>query len=213
MGKVSKKTKVPVVKLESNEDYMKGQPTRAEVAQYVSSAMENFYIPLLSEQVQLSAMIIQAILIEKNVCTGEEIKRITKEFTQEHIFRQNVIKNRDAIQEFLAKESEISGDSDLQFRVRAIEKCLKEKDYNFSDKNRIMIQQFCAEVLKALESKEDLKSLSVKALTLRNALIDEGVLFNVADKSEDVPALFGSAILHVLTEIVMVATTSIVPKE
>lgn len=65
---------------QDDERYMGGKPSRMEVANYVQAVMENHYIPQLYNQLQLGLMTIQAILIEKGICTGEEIEEITKEF-------------------------------------------------------------------------------------------------------------------------------------
>lgn len=69
-------------KQQEDEQYMRGKPTRMEVSNFVNSVMEEHYIPLLTNQMRLSAMVLQAILIDKDICTGEEIEEITKEFVK-----------------------------------------------------------------------------------------------------------------------------------
>lgn len=67
-------------KQQDDERYMQGRPTRLEVANYVNALLENKYMPQLQGQTSLGFMVIQAILIEKGICTGEEIEEITKRF-------------------------------------------------------------------------------------------------------------------------------------
>lgn len=69
------------------EEFLKGIPTRAEVANYVNSLLEEIFKPEIEKNIksilpsiQLGFMIIQSILIKKGVCTGEELKEITEEF-------------------------------------------------------------------------------------------------------------------------------------
>ena len=64
--------------------YMEGKPNRIEVANYVNSLIENHYMPTITNYIQMSSMVLQAILIEKGVCTGEEIKEITEKFVEEN---------------------------------------------------------------------------------------------------------------------------------
>ena len=72
-------------KHQEDEAYFKGRPTRMEVANYVNGLMEKEYIPSLVNSLNglnLGLMVLQAILIEKGICTGEEIEDITKEFVE-----------------------------------------------------------------------------------------------------------------------------------
>lgn len=69
------------------EEFLKGTPTRAEVANYVNSLLEEIFMPEVEKNVkkilpsiQLGFMIIQSILLKKGICTGEELKEITEEF-------------------------------------------------------------------------------------------------------------------------------------
>ena len=66
-----------------DEAYLRGTPSRAEVANYVTSIMEQHYVPNLQAGFQLGIMVMQAILIKKGICTGEEIQEITKNFVEE----------------------------------------------------------------------------------------------------------------------------------
>ena len=74
---------------EENEGFMKGRPSRAEVANYVNALLEEKYMPeiqrLIAQGQQstlIGIMTIQAIVSKKNVCTGEEIQQVTQEFLQ-----------------------------------------------------------------------------------------------------------------------------------
>lgn len=92
-NKLVKKTPEQIQQ-EENERYMAGKPSRLEVANYVNAMLEKNYMPLiaaLTNQVKLSTMVLQGVLIDKGVCTGEEIKEITEEFQkrqQEEIQKQ-----------------------------------------------------------------------------------------------------------------------------
>ena len=66
-----------------NEQYLNGKPSRLEVANYVNSLLEEKYMPQIQGQTSLGFMVIQAILIEKGVCTGEEIEELTKKFIKQ----------------------------------------------------------------------------------------------------------------------------------
>lgn len=68
---------------QENERYMQGKPTRMEVANYVNALLEEKYMPQLQGQTSLGFMVIQAILIEKGICTGEEIEQMTKKFIEQ----------------------------------------------------------------------------------------------------------------------------------
>ena len=70
-------------KQQDDERYMQGRPTRMEVANYVNALLEQKYIPQLQEQTSMGFMVIQALLIEKGICTGEEIEQMTKEFIKQ----------------------------------------------------------------------------------------------------------------------------------
>lgn len=198
------KRKKPVVTLSetSDEEYMKGTPNRAEVANYVASVMENFYVPMISNQVQLSMMVLQAVLLEKEVCTGDDIKRITQSFTKEHIYREQVLKSKHAITKFLESQSNLKVDSDdLDYRLSAIYKCLNEKTYGMSDKSRLAIQSLIQKAHDAMSTPEELRKIAIDGLKLRTELEKDGFVFDVSDKKDDVDALFESAVLHVLTEL------------
>lgn len=70
-------------KQQDDKRYMQGRPTRLEVANYVNALMEEKYMPQLQGQTSLGFMVIQAILIEKGICTGEEIEEFTKQFIEQ----------------------------------------------------------------------------------------------------------------------------------
>ena len=72
-------------KLSSEDDrYMKEKPSRYEVASYVNSLLEKHYMPVITNYIQMSSMVIQAILLEKGICTGDEIKKMTEQFVAEN---------------------------------------------------------------------------------------------------------------------------------
>lgn len=87
---MEKKTEVnpeEAQKKKEAEEFLKGIPTRAEVANYVNSLLEEIFMPEVEKNVkkilpsiQLGFMIIQSILLKKGICTGEELKEITEEF-------------------------------------------------------------------------------------------------------------------------------------
>lgn len=85
-NKLKKMTEEERKKME-DEAYLRGRPNREEVANYVNSLMENHYMPSImghfsntQQAMQLGFMVIQAILIQKGICTKEEISEMTQEF-------------------------------------------------------------------------------------------------------------------------------------
>lgn len=78
-----------------DKKYMESKPNRIEVANYVNSLMENHYMPLITNYIQMSSMVLQAILLQKGICTGDEIKEITEKFVEEN---QRRIKDSQSIQ-------------------------------------------------------------------------------------------------------------------
>lgn len=86
-----KQKKLEQRQAEENENYMKGRPSRVEVANYVNSILEQKFVPAImaeinnyQKSVQLGFMALQAILINKGICTGEEIEEVTKQFIKQH---------------------------------------------------------------------------------------------------------------------------------
>lgn len=74
-------------KRQEDEAYLKGRPNRAEVANYVNALLEEKYMPEIMnhfsqtyQSMQLGFMTLQAILVQKEICTGEEIEKLTQEF-------------------------------------------------------------------------------------------------------------------------------------
>ena len=88
----------------SDEAYLRGTPTRMEVANYVTSLIENHYAPALQAGFQLGIMVVQALLIKKGICTGEEIEEFTKDFMKEHQERMKATREKQQ-QEQKAAES------------------------------------------------------------------------------------------------------------
>lgn len=82
-------------KQQEDEQYMRGRPNRMEVANYVNALLEDKYMPMIQGQTSLGFMVIQAILIEKGICTGEEIEEITKKFVAQ---RQQEAQKAQAVQ-------------------------------------------------------------------------------------------------------------------
>lgn len=70
-------------KQKADEQYLSGHPTRLEVANYVNALLEERYLPHVQGLIQMSSMVLQAILIKKGICTGEELRSITEEFVKE----------------------------------------------------------------------------------------------------------------------------------
>ena len=62
---------------------------------YVNALLEDKYMPMIQGQTSLGFMVIQAILIEKGICTGEEIEEITKKFVAQ---RQQEAQKAQAVQ-------------------------------------------------------------------------------------------------------------------
>ena len=81
-----------VKKTNSDERYMSGHPTRAEVGNYVNALMEDHYMPRIQGLIQMSSMVLQAILLKKGICTGDELKEITEEFIKEQKRRNDAMK-------------------------------------------------------------------------------------------------------------------------
>ena len=103
VAKRTKKSESKVV----DDKYMSGHPTRAEVGNYVNALMEEHYIPRIQGLIQMSSMVLQAILIKKGVCTGEELKEITEEFVKEQKRRNEAmegIKSGELLKEVLTEE-------------------------------------------------------------------------------------------------------------
>lgn len=69
----------------SSEDkkWLNERPTRMEIINYVNSLWEHHHLPTITNYIQISSMVIQAILIDKGICTGDEIKDITEKFIAE----------------------------------------------------------------------------------------------------------------------------------
>ena len=82
-------------KQQEDEQYMRGRPNRMEVANYVNALLEDKYMPMIQGQTSLGFMVIQANLIEKGICTGEEIEEITKKFVAQ---RQQEAQKAQAVQ-------------------------------------------------------------------------------------------------------------------
>lgn len=76
---------------QDDERFLQGRPNRAEVMNYVNALLEDKYMPEIMKHIQqtqqsmqLGFMAIQAILIQKGICTGEEIQEVTQEFIKKH---------------------------------------------------------------------------------------------------------------------------------
>lgn len=69
----------------SSEDkkWLNERPTRMEIINYVNALWEHHHLPTITNYIQISSMVIQAILIDKGICTGDEIKDITEKFIAE----------------------------------------------------------------------------------------------------------------------------------
>ena len=103
--------------------YMKSKPTRLEVANYVNSLMEQHYMPLITNYIQMSSMVLQAILLRKGICTGDEIKEITEEFVKEN---QRRVKETQALKEIRNPDNQAKTEEMENGLVARIDKFLKE---------------------------------------------------------------------------------------
>lgn len=77
-------------KQQEDERFLQGRPNRMEVAQYVNGLLEDKYMPEIQQTnyniqqaMTLGFMVLQSILIEKGIATGEEIEARTKEFIEQ----------------------------------------------------------------------------------------------------------------------------------
>lgn len=86
-----------------NQKWLNEHPTRMEVASYVNALWERHYLPTITNYIQMSSMVLQAILIEKGVCTGDEIKSITEKFVSEQQRRMAIDTLEDGLVSVLNK--------------------------------------------------------------------------------------------------------------
>lgn len=221
-----KKIKKPKVELQSTEDYMNQSPTRGEVAGYIQSIMDGYYMPLISSQVQLSSVIIQGILLEKGLCTSEEMREIASSFIHEHQLREISIKDQGKVTPFLIQESgldvpenTIKPEDSLYIRLQAVEKLLEsDTDYKLPDEHKADLYDMIKSALVTYDSLQhnefkitdgDLRQLSLRALDVRNKLMKAGLKLEFNEKTEDKVSLVQSAILHVLIEVIAKASVGI----
>ena len=218
------KTKKPKVSLQSDGEYMLQTPTRGEVAGYIQSIMDGYYMPLIASQIQLSSVILQGILLEKGLCTSEEMKEIAANFIQEHKLREISIKDQSKVTPFLMREAklevqEIKPEDSLAIRLQALEKLLSsETDYKIPDDCKTDLYDLIKSSLltyNELQNKDskitdgDLKQISLRSLELRNKLMKSGFKIEFDEKSKDNVLLVQSAILHVLVELIAKASVGL----
>lgn len=74
-----------------DEQYMQGRPTRLEVCNYVNALLEDKYTPAIQSTIaqtaqaaQISVMVMQSILIQKGLTTGDELKELTEVFMERY---------------------------------------------------------------------------------------------------------------------------------
>lgn len=74
-----------------DEQYMQGRPTRLEVCNYVNALLEDKYTPAIQSMIaqtaqaaQVSIMVMQSILIQKGLTTGDELKELTNMFMKRY---------------------------------------------------------------------------------------------------------------------------------
>lgn len=75
------------VKEKQDENYLNGKPTRLETMNYVNNLLDKKYIPMLTQNLdatRLALMVLQGILIDKGVCTGEDIQKASEAFIEAH---------------------------------------------------------------------------------------------------------------------------------
>ena len=84
--KIQKNVKATATEGLSAKDkkWLEEHPNRGEVIAYVTNLWEHQQLPAVTSLIQMSSMVLQAILIDKGVCTGDEIKDITEKFIAEH---------------------------------------------------------------------------------------------------------------------------------
>ena len=216
---MKKLTKKPKVNIGSPApDFMGGTPSREEIAKYVQSIMENFYIPIISSQIQLSSMIMQAILLEKKVCTNEEIKTIAAEFIREHKFRELAIKNQAAITALLVKqvnfsdtEIDLKTENGLLTRLSAALKLLETEDYGLTEDQKPKVVDVFNLALTSLVqlnmkkteglTDKDMRDISLRAIELRNELVKAKFPIEFPEQSTDFSEIFRSSLIHLLTEV------------
>lgn len=220
------KSKKPKISLSSTEDYMNQTPSRGEVAGYVQSIMDGYYMPLISSQIQLSSVILQGILLEKGLCTSEEMKEIAANFIREHKLREISIKDQSKVTSFLVKESQldvpeesIKSETSLYTRLQAVEKLLvSETDYKIPDDCKADLYDLIKSSLLMMDNvqsdnpkitDDDLKQVSLRALELRNKLLKAGYKIEFDENSKDNVLLVQSAILHVLVELIAKSSVGI----
>ena len=67
------------------KEFMQGNPTRLEVANYINSLLEEKYMPLIQEQInalKLGNMVTQALLLQKGICSGEDIENMISQLSK-----------------------------------------------------------------------------------------------------------------------------------
>lgn len=107
-----------------DKKYMEGKPNRIEIANYVNSLMENHYMPMITNYIQISSMVIQAILLEKGICTGDEIKKITEKFVEENKYRSKLMQTYNKV-----KTSDIKLTDELINNLELLIKDLEEGNW------------------------------------------------------------------------------------
>lgn len=114
-----------------DEKFMNGFPTRMEVANYLNALLEEKYMPAIQNMVQMSAMVLQAMMIKKGICTGDELEELSKEFLKEHEKRMaamNTINSTELLKEVLVPEYATSLDNNLK-KLQGGSFSFKSSDY------------------------------------------------------------------------------------
>ena len=177
----------------ADERYMNGNPTRLEVANYVNALLEEHYMPHIQGLIQMSSMVLQAILIKKNVCTGDELKEITEEFVEEQKRRtaaMDKVKSGELLKTVMTTEYVET----LQAHYKDVSKGL----YSFQDsdtQNKIALNiQSAANVLEGLVSgkatiSDEARENMLQLLMANKRDIENGEI--KLNKSEDKSRIIG----------------------
>lgn len=208
------KTVAKKAKGKADERYMNGTPTRLEVANYVNALIEEHYMPHIQGLIQMSSMVLQGILIKKNVCTGDELKEITEEFVEEQKRRtaaMEKIKSGELLKEVMTDEYVET----LQAHYKDVSKGVYSiQDSNTQDKIALNIQS-AANVLEGLvkgkasisdEARENMLQLLMK--DKRDIESGEIKLNKSEDKSRIIGVLWDAIIPFSQTHLVNWKPTS-----
>ena len=97
----------------NDQQYLNGNPTRMEVANYVNALNEEKVIPEIKKLIMavnahasLSNQVVLGLLIKKGICTEEEVKQMTEDLVKEATKAQDEKKTENETKEAEAQTSE-----------------------------------------------------------------------------------------------------------